>query len=102
MINSFLHYYNWKRMHTTTGYIPREAFFNYNNEEIIKDVIINTEKTRSMFLEALDFIQGDRALITSWIEPSPGKSPIFKRIKPIKGSKKEKKTTTWDHLLHKI
>ena len=49
MINSFLHYYNWKRKHTTTGYIPRKVFFNYNNEEIIKDVIINTEKTRSKF-----------------------------------------------------
>ena len=32
IINSFLHYYNWKRKHTTTGYIPREVFFNYNNE----------------------------------------------------------------------
>ena len=42
MINSFLHYYNWKRKHTTTGYISREVFLNYNNEEIIKDVIINT------------------------------------------------------------
>ena len=95
MINSFLHYYNWKRKHTTTGYISREVFFNYNNKEIIKDVIINTEKTRSKFLEALDFIKGDRVLITSWIEPSPGKSRIFKRIKPIKGrKKKEKKTTT--------
>ena len=50
MINSFIHYYNWKRKLTTTGYIPREVFFNYNNEEIIKDVIINTEKTRSKFL----------------------------------------------------
>ena len=85
MINSFFHYYNWKRKHRTTWYIPREVFFNYNNEEIIKDVIINTEKTRSKFLEALDFIKGGRVLITSWIEPSPSKSLFFKRIKPIKG-----------------
>ena len=54
-------------------------------------MIINIEKTRSKFLKALDFIKGDRVLITSWIEPSPGKSPIFKRVKPIKGSKKERK-----------
>ena len=65
MINSFLHYYNWKRKYTTAGYVPREVFFNSYNEEIIKDVIINTEKTRSKFLEALDFIKGDRVLITS-------------------------------------
>ena len=84
MISSFLHYYNWKRKHITTGYILREVFFNCNNEEIIKDVIINIEKTRSKFLEALDFIKGDRVLITSWIKPSPGKSPIFKRVKSIK------------------
>ena len=49
-------------------------------------MIINTEKTRSKFLEALDFIKGDKVLITSWIEPSPDKSPIFNRVKPIKGS----------------
>ena len=40
---------------------------------------------------SFDFIKGDRVLINSWIEPSPGKSPIFKRLKPIKGSKKERK-----------
>ena len=91
IINNFLNYYNWNRKHTTTGYIPRQVFFNFNNEEVIKDVIINTEKTRSKFLEALDYMKRDRVLITSWIEPSPGKSPIFTRVKPIKGSKKEKK-----------
>ena len=53
-------------------------------------MIINTEKTRSKFLEALDFIKRKRVLITSWIEPSPSKSPNFKRVKPIKGSKKRK------------
>ena len=58
-------------------------------------MIIDTEKTRSKFLEVLYFIKGDRVLIASWIEPSPGKSIILKRVKPIKGSKKkEKKTTT--------
>ena len=91
MINSFLHYYNSKIKHTTIGYIPREVFFNENNEEIIKDVIINTGTVISKFLEALDFFKGYRVLITLWIEPSPGKSPIFKRVKPIKGSKKERK-----------
>ena len=91
MINSFLHYNNWKRKHTTTGYIPREVFFNYNNEGSIKYVIINTEKTRLKFLEALDFIKGYRILIASSIEPSPSKSPIFKRVKATKGSKKERK-----------
>ena len=55
-------------------------------------MIINTEKTRSKFLEALDFIKRKRVLITSWIEPSPSKSPNFKRVKPIKGVKKEKIT----------
>ena len=49
-----------KRKHTTTGYISREVFFNYNNEEIIKNLIINTEKTRSKILEALDFTKGYR------------------------------------------
>ena len=91
MINSFLHYYNLKRKHTTIGYILRKYFFNYIYEEIIKDVIINTKKTRSKFLEALDFIKGDRVLITLWIEPSPNKSPIFKRFKQIKENKKENK-----------
>ena len=54
-------------------------------------MIINTEKTRSKLLEALDFIKVDKVLITSWIESSPSKSPIFKRVKPIKGRKKERK-----------
>ena len=36
-------------MQKKTGYIPREVFFNNNNEEIIKDVIINTEKTIQSF-----------------------------------------------------
>ena len=91
MINSFLHYYyNRKRKYTTTKYIPTEVFFNYNSEEIIKDVIINLEKTISIFLEALDFIKGERVLITSWIEPSPDKFPIFKRLKIIKGNKRRK------------
>ena len=91
MISNFLHYYNWKRKHITTGYILREVFFNYKYEEIIKDVVINIEKTISKFLEALDFIKGDRVLITSWIESSPGKSQIFKRVKPIIWGKKERK-----------
>ena len=48
-------------------------------------------------------MKGDRVLITLWIVPSTGKSPIFKRVKSIKGSKKEKKTINWrDHWLHKI
>ena len=54
-------------------------------------MIINTEKSRSKFLEVFDFIKGDRVLITLWIEPSPCKSPNFKRVKPIKGRKKERK-----------
>ena len=90
-VASFLHYYNWKRKHIATGYIPREVFFNYNNEESIKDVIINIEKTRSKFLEALDFIKGDRVLITSSIESSPGESPIFKRVNQLNRIKKERK-----------
>ena len=49
MINSFLHYYNWKRKHITTGYIPREVFFNCNNEEIIKEVIINIGRRDQSF-----------------------------------------------------
>ena len=33
-----------------------KVFLNYNNEEIVRDVIINIEKTKSKFLEALHFI----------------------------------------------
>ena len=59
---------------------------------------------RSNILEALKFFIGDRVLITLWIEPSPDKSPILKRVKTIKGSKKErKKLHHWkDHWLQKI
>ena len=58
---------------------------------------------RSKFLEILDFIKEDRVLITPWIEPSSSKSPIFKRIKSIKGSKKESKITTLkESFMHKI
>ena len=49
MINTYLHYYNWKRKHTTTRYILREVFFNENNKEIIQNVVINTEKMISKF-----------------------------------------------------
>ena len=42
----FLHYYNCKRDHTTTGQIPKYVLDNFNNEKIREIVMITTEKSR--------------------------------------------------------
>ena len=43
IINKFLHYFNLKILHSTTNYVPKDDFFNFNNEDILKEVV-NTEK----------------------------------------------------------
>ena len=43
---NFLHYYNCKRDHTTTGKIPKYVLDNFNNEKIREIVMITTENSR--------------------------------------------------------
>ena len=43
---NFLHYYNCKIAHTTTGQIPKYVLDNFNNENIREIVMITTEKSR--------------------------------------------------------
>ena len=42
----FLHFYNCKRVHTTTGQIPRYVLDNFNDAKVRELVIIQTEKSR--------------------------------------------------------
>ena len=43
MVSDFLHYYNSKRVHSTTKMIPREILFNFKNKSIVDQVIVYTE-----------------------------------------------------------
>ena len=65
MVSDFLHYYNSKRVHSTTKMIPREILFNFNNKSIIEQVIVNTENSRKAFLQEIDFEVGDSVLFIS-------------------------------------
>ena len=66
MITDVLFYYNNKCKHSTTKMTPREVLFNYKNEELIEKVIINTEKSRKIFYQEINYGVGDSILITSW------------------------------------
>ena len=92
MITDFLFYYNKKCKHSTTKMTPREVLFYYKDKEIIEKVIINTEKSRKNFIQEIDYDVGDSVLITSWLLELPIKRIIsFKREKPLKGIKEERK-----------
>ena len=91
MISDFLHYYNSKRVHSTTKMIPREILFNFKRKSIVEQVIINTENSRKAFLQEIDFEVGDSVLLTSWITELPNKRiRSFKKEKPMKGTKGER------------
>ena len=48
---NFLHYYNCKREHKTTGKIRKYVLDNFNNEKIREIVMITTEKIQEKNLE---------------------------------------------------
>ena len=85
IISDFLHYYNNKRVHTTTKMIPRDILFNFKSKKIIEQVIINTENSRKQFLQEIAFELGDSALLTSWITELPNqKIRSFKKKSQLK------------------
>ena len=91
MVSDFLHYYNSKRVHSTTKMIPREILFNFKRKSIVKQVIMNTENSRKAFLQEIDFEVGDSVLLTSWITELPNKRiRSFKKEMPMKGTKEER------------
>ena len=91
MVSDFLHYFNSKRVHSTTKMIPREILFNFKRKNIVEQVIMNTENSRKAFLQEIDFEVGDSVLLTSWITQLPNKRiRSFKREKPMKGAKGER------------
>ena len=47
---NFLHFYNYKREHTTTGQILKYVLDYFNNEKIREIVMITTEKSRKKHL----------------------------------------------------
>ena len=67
MVSDFLHYYNSKRVHSTTKMIPRKNLFNFKNKSIVEQVIVNTENSRKALLQEIDFEVGDSVLLISWI-----------------------------------
>ena len=70
---------------------PEDILFNFKNKKIIEQVIINTENSRKEFLQKIDFELGDSVLLTSWItELSNQKVRLFKKEKPVKGTKGER------------
>ena len=91
MVSDFLHYYNSKRVHSTTKMISREILFNFKRKSIVEQVIMNTENSRKAFLQEIDFEVGDSVLLTSWITKLPNKRiRSFKKEKPMKGIKGER------------
>ena len=73
MVSNFLHYYNSKRVHSTTKVIPREILFNFKSKSIVEQVIVNTENSRKAFLQEIYFEVGDSVLLNSWITELPNK-----------------------------
>ena len=71
---------------------PREVLFNYKNKQMIEKAIVNTEKSRKNFIQEIDYDVGDSVLITLWLLELPNKRiRSFKREKPLKGTKGERK-----------
>ena len=91
MVSDFLHYYNSKRVHSTTKMIPREILFNFKRKSIVEQVIVNTENSRKAFLQEIDFEVGDSVLLTSGMTELPNKRiRSFKKEKPMKDTKGER------------
>ena len=91
MVGDFLHYYNIKRVHSTTKMIPREILFNFKNKSIVEQVIANTGNYRKAFLQEIDFEVEDSVLLNSWMTELPNKRiRSFKKEKPMKGTKEER------------
>ena len=90
MISDFFHYYNSKRVYSTAKMIPREIIFNFKNEGIFDQAIVNKENSRKKILQEIYFEVEDSALLTSWIAELPNKRiRSFKKERPIKGTKGE-------------
>ena len=53
MITDFHFYYNSKCKHSTIKMTPIEVLFNYKNKEMIEKLILNTEKSRKIFIKKL-------------------------------------------------
>ena len=56
IITDFHFYYNNKYKHSTTKKTSREVIFNCKNKEMIEKVIINTDKSRKIFIKKLIMI----------------------------------------------
>ena len=65
---NFLHYYNCKREHTTTGKIPKYVLDNFNNEKLREIVMITSEKSRKKHLENSQYKVDEEVMITNWIQ----------------------------------
>ena len=79
MVSDFLHYYNSKRVYSTTKMIPREILFNFKIKSIVEQVIMNTENWfwgwRFSFIDLMDYRIPNKRIRS------------FKREKPMKGTK---------------
>ena len=91
MVSDFLHYYNNKRVHSTTKMILGEILFNFKRKSIVEQVIMNTENSRKAFLQEIDFEVGDSVLLTSCFAELPNKRiRSFKWENPMKVTKGER------------
>ena len=73
MVSDYLHYYNSKRVRSTTKMILREILFNLKRKSIVEQVIMNTENSRKAFLQEIDFEVRDSVLLSLWIAELPNK-----------------------------
>ena len=91
MASDFLHYYNSKRVHSTTKIIPREILFNFKNKSIVEQVIVNTKNSRKAFLQEIYFEVGDSVLLISEMTELPNK-----RIRSYKRGKANERYKRWE------
>ena len=88
----FLHFYNCKRAHTTTGQITRYVLDNYNDAKVRELAIIQTEKSREKkkHLENSLYNIKDEILLTNWINKINPKKQYYNKEKLKKGSKHQR------------
>ena len=64
-LHQFLHYYNWKRQHTTIWQIPKYVIDNFNDQNIREIVCLATERSRKKHLEYSWYKVDKKVLITN-------------------------------------
>ena len=94
IVSDLLHYYNSKKVHLTTKMIPREILYNKKNKSTVGQAIVNTENSRLVFLQEIDFEVGNSVLLTLSIVKLSNKI-----LRSIKRKSQSKVRNVWGNKL---